>query len=365
MKQNVPYLNLKAAYQDSRKILSAIHRTIESGWYILGQEVKSFEAEFAQFCQTQDCIGVGNGLDALRLILEACQIGAGDEVIVPANTYIATILAITQVSATPILVEPNPDTLNIDPQPVKQAIGDRTKAILAVHLYGYPAPMDELQEIATEYNLSLFDDCAQAHGAMANGKRVGSIANASGFSFFPTKNLGCIGDGGAVTTSDPKIAEKIRLLRNYGSTQKYYNELAGWNSRLDEIQAAILRERLPQLEANNSERRRLAKRYIEGLKSLPLRALPYNRDAVYHIFPILTAERDRLQTFLNDRGIGTIIHYPVPPHHQQCYRDRAWANISLPITEKIAREELSLPLYPGLTDEQQDYVINQIHQFFA
>jgi dTDP-4-amino-4,6-dideoxygalactose transaminase len=362
---NVPYLNLAVAYQDAQQILQATARVIESGWYILGKEVLEFEAEFARFCQTQYCIGVGNGLDALRLILEAYNIGVGDEVIVPANTYIATILAITQVGATPILVEPQLETLNLDPEAVKRAISDRTRAILAVHLYGYPAPMDDLDKIATEYNLFLFDDCAQAHGAITNGKRVGSMGHGSGFSFFPTKNLGCLGDGGAVTTTDPQIAEKIRRLRNYGSVQKYYNELAGWNSRLDELQAAILKERLPHLDANNEARRRLAKRYFEGLKELPLRALPDNPGAVYHIFPILVAERDHLQSFLNEQGIGTIIHYPVPPHQQQCYRDRAWADISLPITEKIAQQELSLPLYPGLTDQQQDYVIDQIYRFFA
>lgn len=363
--KTVPYLNLSLTSQDSAQILNAISEVIESRWYILGQQVQLFETEFAAFCQAKYCIGVGNGLDALRLLLDAHEIGVGDEVIVPGNTYIATILAITQLGATPILVEPQWETLNLDPKQVESAISERTKAILAVHLYGSAAPMKELEEIAEKHNLFLFDDCAQAHGAISQEKRVGSIGNASGFSFFPTKNLGCIGDGGAVTTSSPEIAEKIKLLRNYGSGKKYYNQLAGWNSRLDEIQAAILRIRLRELEAKNEMRRQLAKRYIAGLAQLPLQFLPFDPNGVYHIFPILVSERDRLQDFLKTQGIGTIIHYPVPPHQQQCYRDREWASVSLPITEKIAQQELSLPLYPGLTEEQQNYVITQINAFYS
>jgi dTDP-4-amino-4,6-dideoxygalactose transaminase len=362
---NVPYLNLKQAYQDRQKVIDAVARVYDSGWHILGENVSAFEAEFAHYCQTQYCIGVGNGLSALKLILQAYNIGSGDQVIVPANTYIATILAITEVGATPVLVEPKWDTLNLDPEAVIPAISSDTKAILAVHLYGNPAPMAELQTIATANNLLLFDDCAQAHGAVVKGKKVGSWGNASGFSFFPTKNLGCLGDGGAVTTANQEIARKIRLLRNYGSDRKYYNEIEGTNSRLDEIQAAILRVRLPQLEANNQARRRLAKRYHQALSNLPIALPNYNPDSVYHIFPILTGERERLQAFLQAQGIGTLIHYPVPPHQQECYRDRPWAKLSLPITEKIAQQELSLPLYPGLTEEMQNYVIEQIQTFYA
>ena len=362
---NVPYLNLKQAYQDREEIIDVVARVYDSGWYILGENVSAFEAEFANYCQTQYCIGVSNGLAALKLILKAYNIGSGDEVIVPGNTYIATILAITEVGATPILAEPQWETLNLGPEAVRKAISSATKAILPVHLYGNPAPMAELQEIATENNLLLFDDCAQSHGAIVKGKKVGSWGNASGFSFFPTKNLGCLGDGGAVTTANAEIARQIRLLRNYGSDRKYYNEIEGTNSRLDEIQAAILRVRLAKLEANIQERRRLAKRYHEALNNLPITILNYNPDSVYHIFPILTGERERLQTFLQAQGIGTLIHYPLPPHQQQCYRDRPWAKLSLPITEKIAQQELSLPLYPGLTEEMQDHVIEQIHTFYA
>jgi dTDP-4-amino-4,6-dideoxygalactose transaminase len=362
---NVPYLSLKQAHQDREEVIAAVAQVFDSGWYILGKNVEAFEREFADYCQAQYCIGVGNGLEALELILRAYNIGAGDEVIVPANTYIATILAITNLSATPVLVEPKLETLNIAPEAVRSAISPKTKAILAVHLYGNPAPMEELQEIATENNLLLFDDCAQAHGATITGKKVGSWGNASGFSFFPTKNLGCLGDGGCVMTADSRIARQIRLLRNYGSDKKYYNEIAGKNSRLDELQAAILRVRLPKLEVNNQERRRLAKCYTEGLKDLPIAIPEYNPDSVYHIFPILTAERDRLQAFLQERGIGTLIHYPVPPHLQECYRDCPWTKISFPITETIARQELSLPLYPSLTEAMQAYVIEQIHNFYA
>ncbi|MEM9543360.1 MAG: DegT/DnrJ/EryC1/StrS family aminotransferase [Cyanobacteria bacterium P01_E01_bin.42] len=361
---SVPYLNLLGVYRDRDRLLSTIASVIDSGWYILGREVAAFEAEFAAFCQGEYCIGTGNGLDALRLMLLAGNIGAGDEVIVSANTYIATILAITQIGAIPTLVEPNWETLQIDCDRIAEKISDRTKAILAVHLYGQPAPMDKLAAIARQYNLLLFDDCAQAHGAKIGDRRVGSWGDASAFSFFPTKNLGCLGDGGAIVTYNAQVAEKVKLLRNYGSGQKYYNQLAGWNSRLDEIQAAILRQRLPELETKNAERRRLAQRYAENLRNLPIYLLPYNANAVYHIFPILTEERDRLQQFLKASEIGTLIHYPIPSHQQECYRDRPWANVALPITEKIAREELSLPLYPSLTPEQQDYVIDRIKTFY-
>jgi dTDP-4-amino-4,6-dideoxygalactose transaminase len=364
----VPYLDLLSVYNDRDRLLSAIAGVIDSGWYILGQEVAAFEREFAAFCQAKYCIGTGNGLDALRLMLLAGDIGEGDEVIVSANTYIATILAITQIGAIPILVEPSWETLQIDCDRLVEKIGDRTKAILAVHLYGQPAPMDKLAAIARQYNLLLFDDCAQAHGAKVGDRPVGSWGDASAFSFFPTKNLGGLGDGGAVVTSNAQIAEKVKILRNYGSQKKYYNQLAGWNSRLDEIQAAILRQRLPELATKNRERRRLAQRYTENLEDLLSRQriylLPYNANGVYHIFPILVEERDRLQQFLKESEIGSLIHYPLPAHHQECYRERSWAKISLPITEKIAREELSLPLYPSLTHEQQDYVIERIETFY-
>jgi len=360
----VPYLKLTTVYQDKQQILNLISEVIDSGWYILGKNLEDFEQKFANYCNASYCIGVGNGLDALRLILIASNIGTGDRVIVPANTYVATILAVTQVGATPILVEPNPKTLNIDHQVVKAAITPETKAILAVHLYGYPAPMDKLQSLAQEYDILLLDDVAQAHGAIVQNNKVGAIGQASAFSFFPTKNLGCLGDGGAITTSNSDLAHKLRLLRNYGSGRKYFNDLQGINSRLDEMQAAILKLRLHNLDRHNQERRRLAQKYITSLSHLPIAMLPYNENAVYHIFPILSKDRDKLQIFLQQRGVETLIHYPVPPHQQKCYQNEVWAALSLPITERIAKEELSLPLYPGINEQMQDYVIETIREFY-
>ncbi len=365
MPVSVPFLDLVQSYGDAEAIVTVCERVARSGWYILGPEVEAFEQEFAAYCGAAHCIGVGNGLDALRLLLLASGIGPGDEVIVPANTYIATILAVTQAGATPVLVEPSLATLNLDPARVASAISARTRAILAVHLYGNPAPLGELRAIADRHHLLLLDDCAQAHGAKVRGQRVGSLGQASGFSFFPTKNLGCLGDGGAVTTQDAVLAERIRRLRNYGSERKYYNALAGWNSRLDELQAAILRQRLPQLEARNQERRRLAQGYGQGLADLPVQVLPYNPESVYHLLPVLCRERDSLQAFLKARGIATMIHYPIPPHQQDCYRACAWAQGAWPLTEAIAQQELSLPLYPGLTDAQQAYVLEQIRAFYV
>jgi len=396
MPASVPFLDLVQSYGDAEQVAATCAEVANSGWYILGPQVAAFEQEFAAFCGAAHCVGVGNGLDALRLLLLASEIGPGDEVIVPANTYIATILAVTQTGATPVLVEPSLATLNLDPARVEPALSPRTRAILAVHLYGNPAPMPELQAIAERHNLLLFDDCAQAHGARlspllsncphsgsekedavskslnpeergwgeGSTPRVGSLGNASGFSFFPTKNLGCLGDGGAVVTNDADLAERVRCLRNYGSARKYYNAMAGWNSRLDEVQAAILRQRLPQLEARNAERRRLARHYGNALRDLPLQVLPYNPDGVYHLFPVLCRDRDSLQAFLKERGVATMIHYPLPPHQQECYRHCSWAQRSLPLTEAIAQQELSLPLYPGLTTAQQSYVIEQICCFY-
>ncbi|NJL00781.1 MAG: DegT/DnrJ/EryC1/StrS family aminotransferase [Spirulinaceae cyanobacterium SM2_1_0] len=364
MPVSVPFLDLVQSYGDGEKIAVTCATVAQSGWYILGPEVAAFEREFAAYCGAAHGVGVGNGLDALRLLLLASDIGPGAEVIVPANTYIATILAITQTGATPVLVEPALATLNLDPARVEAAISPHTRAMLAVHLYGNPAAMVELQAIASRHDLLLFDDCAQAHGATIGSQRLGSLSNGSGFSFFPTKNLGCLGDGGAVTTNDGKLAERLRCLRNYGSQRKYYNQLAGWNSRLDELQAAILRQRLPHLDQRNAERRRLAQVYIEALQELPLQLLPYNPQSVYHLLPVLCRDRDSLQAFLKERGIATMIHYPLPPHQQDCYRHCAWAQRSLPLTEAIAQQELSLPLYPGLTDAQQTYVIEQIRAFY-
>lgn len=365
MNPSIPYLDLTHSYQDHDQLLAITAEVIQSGWYILGPQVTAFEQAFAGYCQAEYCVGVGNGLEALEMMLRAAGIGEGDRIIVPANTYIATLLAITALGATPVLVEPRLDTLNIDPEQVLNALNDQTKAILAVHLYGAPADMAELTKIARSYGLLLFDDCAQSHGATVEGRRVGSWGDASGFSFFPTKNLGCLGDGGAVTTSNPKIAETVQLLRNYGSPRKYHNEIEGGNSRLDELQAAILSCRLQQLEQRNEERRRQAQYYIENLQDLPLQVLAYNPDSVYHIFPLLVPERDRLQQFLTHQGVGTLIHYPIPPHQQPCYRDYPWANVHLPLTEQIAQQELSLPLYPGLTHEQQTYIIEQIRTFYS
>lgn len=352
MKQ-IPFLDLKPLYLEIKDELDAAYRRVmESGWYILGQEVEAFEKEFADYCGVKHCIGVGNGLEALHLIIRAMGIGPGDEVIVPANTYIATWLAVTYAGATPVPVEPDERTYNIDSNRIEEAITPRTRAILPVHLYGQPADMDPILEIAQRHNLKVIEDAAQAHGAKYKSKRTGGLGNAAGFSFYPGKNLGAFGDGGAVTTNDDALAASIRILRNYGSHKKYYNECKGFNSRLDELQAAFLCVKLKKLDEWNRRRQHIADVYLKEFKGIEQIILPYVpqwAEPVWHLFVIRTPKRDDLQKHLEQNGIQTMIHYPVPPHKQQAYSEMNQLN--LPITERIHQEVLSLPMGPTMNDD--------------
>jgi dTDP-4-amino-4,6-dideoxygalactose transaminase len=359
----IPFLDLKAPYAELRKELDeAWHRVMESGWYILGGEGEAFEEEFAAYCGVRHCIGVGNGLDALHLILRAMDIGAGDEVIVPSNTYIATWLAVNCAGATPVPVEPDERTCNIDPSRIEEAITPRTRAILPVHLYGQPADMEAINALAARHGLEVIEDAAQAHGARYRGKRAGSLGRAAGFSFYPGKNLGAIGDGGAVTTDDDAVAERIRLLRNYGSRVKYRNDVKGINSRLDELQAALLRVKLVRLDEWNDRRRRIAQRYLSGLRGTGLRLpdSPEWVEPVWHLFVVRHAGRDDLTRLLGEAGIGTLIHYPIPPHLQEAYRRSGLRAGALPICERMAREVLSLPMGPHLSMGDVDRVVAKL-----
>ena len=351
----IPFLDLKAPCLELKEELDAAYaRVMSSGWYILGEEVAAFEREFAEYCGVRHCIGVGNGLDALYLILRALEIGAGDEVIVPSNTYIATWLAVSQTGAVPVPVEPDGRTWNIDPDRIEAAITPRTRAILAVHLYGQAAEMTRINAIARRHNLKVIEDAAQAHGALCNGRKVGGLADAAGFSFYPGKNLGALGDGGAVTTNDDGLAERIRILRNYGSRQKYVNEVKGVNSRLDELQAALLRVKLRRLDEWNLRRERLSMRLLGGLSDsgLGLPCLAEGCTSVWHLFVVRCPDRDGLQKELGEHGIGTLIHYPVPPHLQDAYRELGYGPGSFPLAEQLADEVLSLPMGPHIDDGQ-------------
>lgn len=352
---NILFLDLKAPYIELKDDLDAAYRRVmESGWYILGTEVEAFEAEFAVYSGTQHCIGVANGLDALHLIIRAYGIGPGDEVIVPSNTYIATWLAVTHAGATPVPVEPDERTYNIDTAKIEQAITSNTKAILVVHLYGQTADMDPIMTIAAKRGLKVIEDCAQAHGACYKGRRAGSLGDAAGFSFYPGKNLGAIGDGGAVTTDDDQLAERIKVLRNYGSQIKYHNEVIGFNSRLDELQAAFLRVKLAKLDEWNKRRSAAARSYITHLAAatnLMLPVVPEWAEPVWHLFVVRDDRRVQLQKTLADAGIGTMIHYPIPPHLQPAYSGLGYRKGDLPISESIHGTIISLPMWPGITDE--------------
>lgn len=355
----IPFLDLKAPHIDLRSQLQdAFERVLDSGWYIQGNELKQFEVEFANYCEAKHCIGVGNGLDALHLILRAYGIGDGDEVIVPSNTYIATWLAASYAGATPIPVEPDERTYNIDPARIEAAITSRTKAIMVVHLYGQPADMDAIKVIARKYNLKVVEDAAQAHGARYKGRRVGTLGDAAGFSFYPGKNLGAIGDGGAVTTNDAELAENIRMLGNYGSRVKYHNEVKGYNSRLDELQAAFLREKLKKLDAWNAQRQVLAAEYSHQLKDskLVIPFVPEWADPVWHLFVVRSQQRENLQAYLQQQGIGTMIHYPIPPHLQLAYADLGYKLGTFPVSEAIHEEVLSLPLGPAMNLSQIEHI---------
>jgi dTDP-4-amino-4,6-dideoxygalactose transaminase len=352
---NIPFLDLKSPYIELKEELDAAYqRVMESGWYILGKEVEAFEAEFAAYCETEYCVGVGNGLEALHLIVGAYGIGPGDEVLVPSNTYIASWLAVTHAGATPIPVEPNERTCNIDPARIEQAITPKTKAIMVVHLYGQTADMDTINAVAQKYGLKVIEDCAQAHGARYRGRRAGSLGDAAGFSFYPGKNLGAIGDGGAVTTNDPDLADRIRVLRNYGSRIKYKNETIGFNSRLDELQAALLRVKLNKLDEWNDRRRRIASVYLNELKDVANLVLPFVPDwaePVWHLFVVRCLRRDELQQSLAEAGVGTMIHYPIPPHLQPAYSGLGYKKGDFPISEAIHTSIISLPMWPGMTED--------------
>lgn len=360
---NIPFLDLRASHEELRaELCEVFERVLDSGWYILGNEVKQFEEEFAVYCEVEHCVGVGNGLEALHLILRAYDIGVGDEVIVPSNTYIATWLATSYAGATPVPVEPDEYTYNIDSMRIEAAITSRTKAIIAVHLYGQPADMDAINAIARKYNLKVIEDAAQAHGARYKGRRTGSLGDAAGFSFYPGKNLGAIGDGGAVTTNDLDLAEKVRVLCNYGSRVKYHNEVKGFNSRLDELQAAFLREKLKKLDDWNARRKAIATEYLKALfdSNVLLPFVPDWADSVWHLFVIRGSRRDALQKHLTESGIGTMIHYPIPPHLQPAYVQLGYREGDFPIAETIHREVLSLPMGPYLSSDQAKQVIASV-----
>ena len=344
----------------------ASRRVLASGWYILGPEVEAFESEFAAYCQAQYCVGVGNGLEALHLTLRAMGIGPGDEVIVPANTYIATWLGVSMAGARPVPVEPDERTYNLDPERVAAAVSGRTKAIIPVHLYGQPADMDAVNGIAERYGLKVLEDAAQAHGARYKGRRVGGLGHAAAFSFYPTKNLGALGDGGAVVTSDAALADRVRVLRNYGSRVKYRNEVKGYNSRLDELQAALLRVKLAKLDPWNAQRRQIAEKYfcaLREVKGLVLPSVPEWAEPVWHLYVIRHPKRDALQQHLQSTGVGTLIHYPVPPHRSPAYAELNYGPGTLPITERLAGEILSLPIFPSLGEEQRAHVCQGVTSF--
>lgn len=365
---NIPFLSLKDVTEKNKEeILEAVTRVTESGWYLQGKENETFETNYANYIGAKHCIGVANGLDALIWILKAyIEMGImkeGDEVIVPANTYIASIIAITENGLVPVLVEPNIETYQIDDTLIESRITDRTKAIMIVHLYGRCAYTEKIGALCEKYNLKLIEDNAQAHGCIFKGKRTGNIGDAAGHSFYPGKNLGALGDGGAVTTNDDELARVIRSLANYGSSRKYVFDYVGRNSRLDEIQAAVLDVKLKYIDRDNQRRKDIAKQYLSRIKNekVLLPNCDEDVDNVYHIFPVRVKERDAFQKYLLENGIQTVIHYPIPPHKQKAYS--AWNELCYPITEMIHNEELSLPMSPTLTDKEVDYVIDIINKW--
>jgi dTDP-4-amino-4,6-dideoxygalactose transaminase len=365
-KIDIPFLDLSRLHASMQDQLdAAFRRVMDSSWFIIGPELEAFETEFANYCQVKHCIGVGNGLEALHLLLRAYEIGPGDEVIVPSNTFIATWLAVSECGATPVPVEPDIRTHNLDPSRIEEAITPSTRAILPVHLYGQVADMDLINELARKHHLIVIEDAAQAQGATYKGKPVGSLGHAAGTSFYPGKNLGALGDGGAVMTNDDTIALKVKLLRNYGSSQKYHHDIPGINSRLDELQAAFLRVKLRELDRCNEARRRIAASYTKFLERCPIHTPWTHPDVipVWHLYVIRSKERDALKSYLEEQGIATVIHYPIPPHQQPCYRE--YEGHHLPIAEKCANEVLSLPIYPGLSDDEIKTIACAIGTFYS
>ena len=364
---NIPFLSFGFHDTIRTELQNASNRVIESGWFIDGKEVVSFEEEWAKYLGCHFSIGVSNGLDALILSLKALGIGPGAEVIVPSNTYVATALAVTHVGATPVFVEPNIETYNIDPDRIEGSISSKTKAIMPVHLYGQAAEMTAIMEIALEHALFVVEDNAQAQGAEHKGQKTGTFGHCNGTSFYPGKNLGALGDAGAVSTNDADLAHKVKVLSNYGSQKKYYNEVIGHNNRLDEMQAAFLRVKLPHLDQWTAQRQAVALAYLEGLKGVGDLILPFTHPEtthVYHLFVVRTNSRDELAQYLSESGIGTLIHYPVPPHLQECYKDLGYKRGDFPIAEEIAQTALSLPIWPGMSLEQTLHVIDAIQEFF-
>jgi len=362
----VPFATFRPMEQELGDALqAAFQRVLNNSWYIGGAEDEAFEAAFAAFCNAKFCVGVGNGLDALMLILRALEIGPGDEVLVPSNTYIATALAVTYVGATPVFVEPDIRTYNLNPQLIEEKITEKTRAIMPVHLYGQPCDMDPIMAIAEKHKLYVVEDCAQAHGAKYKGQLVGTFGHAAGFSFYPGKNLGALGDAGAVVTNDKALADKVRALGNYGSDYKYHHVFKGHNSRLDELQAAFLSVKLPHLDRMNAQRRRIAQRYLEEITN-PQVVLPQclpETECVWHVFALRCDRRGALEQHLAKHEIGTVKHYPIPIHQQPCYQDLGLPAGSLPVAEQISAQELSIPMYYGMTDDQVSWVIEAVNSF--
>lgn len=365
----VPFLDLKSInLRDRAAFHEVLERVLDSGWLILGREVTGFERAFAHYCGSARALGVGNGLEAMHLALRAWGVGQGDEVIVPSNTYIATWLAVTYAGATPVPVEPIEATYNIDPSRIEAAITPRTRAIIPVHLYGQAADMTAIMGIAHKHGLKVLEDAAQAHGARWNGVLTGALGDAAAFSFYPGKNLGALGDGGALTTNDLDLAQSIEVLRNYGSRRKYENEVLGFNSRLDELQAAFLSVKLPQLDDDNARRATIAARYSEqlaGLGDLVLPVVPKEAIPCWHVYVVRTARRQELQDHLSSLGIGTLIHYPTPPHLQKAYEELGYKAGDFPISETIHQQVVSLPISPVMTDAEADQVISGLRAFFG
>lgn len=362
----VPFVSFRPLEKElNAELHDAFERVLSNSWYIEGKEDENFEKAFADYCGTKYAVGCGNGLDSLMLSMKALGIGPGDEVIVPSNTFIATALAVTYTGAKPVFVEPDIRTYDIDPSKIEDQINEKTKAVVVVHLYGQPCEMDPILDIVERHHLYLIEDCAQAHGARYKGKRIGSFGEVAGFSFYPGKNLGALGDAGAVTTNSKELADKVRALGNYGSDYKYHHIYQGNNSRLDELQAAFLLAKLVSLDKVNKNRRKIARKYLEGIHN-PNSILPYvnpDTEPVWHIFAIRCKRRDEFKAWLAENGIGTNEHYPIPMHLQECYKDLGHKPGDFPIAEEISATELSIPMYYGMTDEEIQYVIDTINEF--